>query len=216
MERVHEQFNAISKEVVNEFELADKQIFKASLRDEANFVILMKQKGEELMQEYNFIEQLRTCLKSKSEDPDQILNVLQTFIYKKDKQREQVKMEEDLRKQGITKLKIQRLTLKQLNLIHREFEFRAGKLRNFKALTVLLKQLAFFETFSPFEMNIILEKVNYLRVPAGTQIFRQDDLEDNMYVIVKGNVALETKQPKLGDLPLVFASVKDGERLGML
>jgi len=43
-----------------------------------------------------------------------------------------------MEKQGIKHLSIQRLSLKQTNLVKREFEFRTGKQRNVKGLAAVL------------------------------------------------------------------------------
>lgn len=41
-------------------------------------------------------------------------------------------------------------------------------------------------------------------VPARTKIFEQDYYEDNMYVIVKGRVAIEVMSPDSGNMPIVI------------
>ena len=47
-------------------------------------------------------------------------------------------------------------------------------------------------------------------------IFKQNDLEDFMYIIVKGRVACEMSSIESGNLPIVIQVLGDGEAFGQL
>jgi len=55
-----------------------------------------------------------------------------------------------------------------------------------------------------------------MRVPAKTIIFKQGDIGDRMYIILKGRVAVEKKTAEYGHLPVVEALLKDGDHFGEL
>ena len=63
---------------------------------------------------------------------------------------------------------------------------------------------------------LLIREAKYLRLPGLTSIFKQGDLEDNMYVIVKGRVACEMASPQYGNLPIVFQVLGDGENFGQI
>lgn len=80
----------------------------------------------------------------------------------------------------------------------------------------MLKHLKFFVRFSDSERRMIFEEAEYLSLPARTVIFNQGDEGDNMYVILKGRVAVEKKSIEYGNLPIIVALLKDGEHFGEL
>jgi CRP-like cAMP-binding protein len=53
-------------------------------------------------------------------------------------------------------------------------------------------------------------------VAGHTVIFRQGDVGDKLYLIVKGRVAVERQAPEYGNLPVVIATLGDGEQFGEL
>ena len=53
-------------------------------------------------------------------------------------------------------------------------------------------------------------------VPSNTVIYNKGDIEDNMYVIVKGKVAVQIIKEELGNLPLVISLLGDGDHFGQL
>lgn len=55
-----------------------------------------------------------------------------------------------------------------------------------------------------------------MRCPAGTVIFEEGDPENYQYVVVKGRISIEVKQPALGNVPIVISSLSDGQLFGVL
>jgi len=47
-------------------------------------------------------------------------------------------------------------------------------------------------------------------------IFRQGDIGDKLYVILKGRIAVEKQTKECGNLPVVVATLSDGEQFGEL
>ena len=60
------------------------------------------------------------------------------------------------------------------------------------------------------------EHAEYLSLPARTEIFKEGDEGDRMYVILKGRVAVEKLQYGPRNLPIIVALLKDGEHFGEL
>lgn len=109
-----------------------------------------------------------------------------------------------------------RLTVKQTNLIFKNFKYKVGKQRGLKDLAILLGRLEFMKPFNFVQRQMICQNTDYLRFPAGTTIFEEGDPENYQFVVVKGRVSLEVKQPMLGNVPLVISSVNDGQLFGVL
>lgn len=63
---------------------------------------------------------------------------------------------------------------------------------------------------------MVFLEAQYLSVPARTTIFKQGDIGDRMYVILKGRVAVEKTQKEQGNLPVVQALLNDGDHFGEL
>ena len=78
----------------------------------------------------------------------------------------------------------------------------------------MLGGLSWFASHTRKKRLIICEQAGYLQLPSNQIIFRQGDIEDNLYFVVKGRVALETRRPEIGDLPMVIALVSDGDTFG--
>lgn len=83
-------------------------------------------------------------------------------------------------------------------------------------LDLILRQLRFFARFTESQRRLVFEQAEYMRVPARTIIFKQGDIGDRMYIILKGRVAVEKKTAECGFLPVVQALLKDGDHFGEL
>jgi len=78
MERVHDQFKEVARELNNSLQADDKKIFNSNILDQASSVIHRAQHSDN--DSCQFIAQLKEVLNSKSDQPDQIINVLQKHI----------------------------------------------------------------------------------------------------------------------------------------
>lgn len=101
-------------------------------------------------------------------------------------------------------------------MIQIEFENVEGKKRSFKNLDLMLQHLKFFQRFNNDQRKMVFQEAQYLSVPARTTIFKQGDIGDKMYVIIKGRVAVEKTTKEQGNLPVVQAILTDGDHFGEL
>lgn len=109
-----------------------------------------------------------------------------------------------------------RLSQKRCALIKEEFDTFKGSARATKVLDALLKGLKFFARFNESDRRTVYEHAEYLSLPARTEIFKEGDEGDRMYVILKGRVAVEKLQYGPRNLPIIVALLKDGEHFGEL
>lgn len=199
----------------HEIKRMQRKIFQEDIRQE-DLVQLQKQnmqlsneKGNVVFEfKDTLVDQLREILKSNTTLPDHACNVLQLYLEDREKQKSN-----EIEKSS---KKIFRLKNQKLDLIKKEFEANHGSNRATQILIAMLKHLKFFVRFSDQDRTMILENAVYLRVPARTTIFLQDDEGENMYVILKGRVVVEKKSPESGNLPIVVAILKDGDHFGEL
>jgi CRP-like cAMP-binding protein len=103
-----------------------------------------------------------------------------------------------------------------MDMIQNEFVSLHGSKRSVKLLDLILKNLKFFTRFDEAQRRMVFEQAEYMRVPARTVIFKQGDIGDKMYIILKGRVAVEKRTPECGMLPVVEALLKDGDHFGEL
>jgi len=108
-----------------------------------------------------------------------------------------------------------RLSQKRCALIKEEFDTFKGSARATKVLDAL-KGLKFFARFNESDRRTVYEHAEYLSLPARTEIFKEGDDGDRMYVILKGRVAVEKLQYGPRNLPIIVALLKDGEHFGEL
>jgi CRP-like cAMP-binding protein len=62
----------------------------------------------------------------------------------------------------------------------------------------------------------VFKEAEFRSLPARTTIFKQGDIGDMMYVILKGRVAVEKTTVEQGNLPVVQALLNDGDHFGEL
>ena len=142
--------------------------------------------------------------------PEEVEKILEDYLKEREKYKdylENAELEQKCRK---------RLTYKQTNLIYKEFTYRVGNTRCIQVLEKMLGTLKYIKNYQLHERNMLIREAKYLRLPGLTSIFNQGDLEDNMYVIVKGRVACEMASPQYGNLPIVFQVLGDGENFGQI
>ncbi len=78
-----------------------------------------------------------------------------------------------------------------------------------KELTAALQSIPWFQELSPDHFNKIL-KISKLRtVEAGEDIFREGDIEDYLYVVLEGRVAIEIAVPGRGRVRIYTAEPMD-------
>ena len=131
---------------------------------------------------------MREILKSRTTLPDHIMSLLKLYIEEKEKIK-QLTIDKKNRQ-------TQRISVKKMRLIEREFSLLAGQ-RSIKHLDEHLRNLKFFIRHSEDDRKMIYECAKFINYPARTVIFNQGDEGDNMYVILKGRVAVELKQEDL-------------------
>ena len=204
----------LTRELTAEIDKEDKAIFKYSIADEI-LASQQTQQNDESSGNQKFLRQMRECLCSESEQPDQLLAILEYYHEDREKQRAQDQLSDRARrrKYAVTK---NRLTVKHTAMVQKEFTQKLGNSRCTRVLEKMLSGLSWFASHAHKERRIICEKAGYLQLPPRQIIFRQGDIEDNLYFIVKGRVALETRRPEIGDLPMVIALVSDGDTFGHL
>lgn len=196
----------------------ERRILKRKLKDE-DLTEYLQQQGnkkkntkqlDEFYKKDKVIEQLKDCLRDQIPDdrPDEILNILKNYLDEKKKQKE-------INSQ-IQSAKVKRLNTRQLDLIKDEFEKLKGSKRSVKIMELMLGGLKFFQRCTPEETQLILEEAKFERRPARSQIFDQGDVGDNMYVILKGRVAVQIRSQQISNLPRVVALLGDGVHFGEL
>ena len=189
-----------------ELKRTNKQIFQTSLKEE-DISHLKHKKQIQGTQNNALIGNLREILKSRATQPDHVINVLQLFVEERDKAR-QISLKSDSKK-------VARIGAHKMSLIRKEFEL-SGADRAISVLVALTKHLTFFMRFTEQECRMIYTMASFRNFQARTTIFNQGDEGDNMYVILKGSVAVEIKSPDIGNLPIIVALLKDGEHFGEL
>ena len=78
--------------------------------------------------------------------------------------------------------------------------------------TALIKHSKFFSCLNDAEAEELAKQARISTFSAGTQIFRQNDPADSIYLIHKGEVELAVRTP--GDDLLILSQLKTGEVLG--
>ena len=80
----------------------------------------------------------------------------------------------------------------------------------------VLRQLKFFKRFEPGVRQRVFEGSQLISLKGQTVIFNQGDIGDKLYVILKGRVAVQINAPEYGHLPVVVATLSDGDQFGEL
>ena len=80
----------------------------------------------------------------------------------------------------------------------------------------VLKQLKFFKRFDPIMRQKVYEQSQLISFKGHTVIFNQGDVGDKLYVILKGRVAVQINSQEYGHLPVVVATLSDGDQFGEL
>ena len=144
MKNVSERNDQITDELIHQLNQDDNLIWQYSLKD------LAIERDNQTMQEQiatrlgeRFIQQLKRALKSKSELPDQVLNILQDYHYDREKQRETKLSKENGQGQEAAK----RLSYKQTLLISREFQLKTGENRQIETLEQMLRINKYLNNF---------------------------------------------------------------------
>ena len=128
-----------------------------------------------------------------------MLNILQDYHYHRRKQREESSTK-DRESSHLQK----RLSHKQTQLLGKEFMTKFGDQRQISVLEEIFRHHKYMGSLSQTQREIVCREAGYMVVPARTKIFEQEFYEDNMYVIVKGRVAIELKSPDFGNMPIVI------------
>lgn len=55
----------------------------------------------------------------------------------------------------------------------------------------MLKNLKFFKAYTEEDRAVILRKAFYRQMKAQEYVFKQGDISDKMYIIIKGRVSVE-------------------------
>jgi CRP-like cAMP-binding protein len=80
----------------------------------------------------------------------------------------------------------------------------------------VIKQLKFFKRFDEETREKIYKNAELISLPGHTVIFNQGDIGDKLYVILKGRVAVQINSKEFGSLPVVIATLSDGDHFGEL
>ena len=62
----------------------------------------------------------------------------------------------------------------------------------------------------------IYKHAELIEIPPQTIIFNKGDLPDYMYIIIKGRISVESHTSQYSDVPVILATLKDGEAFGEL
>ena len=76
MQKVNTKIDVLTREMTAEIDKEDKVIFKYSIADEI-LASQQTQQNDENNENQKFLRQMRECLCSKSEQPDQLLAILE-------------------------------------------------------------------------------------------------------------------------------------------
>ena len=77
-------------------------------------------------------------------------------------------------------------------------------------MDLILGNLKFFLRFNEEQRKQVYENAEYCSLPARKVIFKQGDIGDKMYVILKGRVAVEKTSKETEYFPLVIAILENG------
>lgn len=161
-----------------------------------------------------FIAKMKNELASEHETPEQLEGILEEYVEDREKHKEDHHANRGDPEGRCKSRRTSRISERQTAKLWREFNHCQGKERDLEVLEQLLLGLSFMRTYGQKERLLICEYADYLSKKPGEVIYKQGELEDNVYVVVKGRVALEVSSARYGGLPLVMALVSDGESFG--
>ena len=186
--------------------------------------------------EDKMITRLRDALNRDEPAPDEVMNVLRTDAYEKEKLKLQLQYmnggEDDdqttkgdvfVRRKQIAGERVNRTEVRQdmryterhVEMIRSQLEQKPGD-RNYKVLDIMLRHLRFIKRHDPEVRQSIYRNADFVEFPAQSVIFRKGDEADYMYILLKGRVSVESNLSQYADIPLILATCKDGEAFGEL
>jgi CRP-like cAMP-binding protein len=111
--------------------------------------------------------------------------------------------------------KISKITEYSIQFIKKQF-LKPEDSRDYQLLDSIFKKLTFFQRF-PYHVRVSLLKKAMLECyENGTVIFKQGDTGDNMFVIVRGCVAIKKKSKDISEDEIYVNSLYDGAQFGEL
>jgi len=102
----------------------------------------------------------------------------------------------------------------QINLIEREYIYQKPDARNVEVLELMTKGLKSMQNYNFKQREVICKFANFKKVLPNEIIYREDDVQDCQYIILKGRLAFEKKQKSCSDMPIVISLITDGEGFG--
>lgn len=88
--------------------------------------------------------------------------------------------------------------------------------RNMKLMDKLIGNLKFLKRYNEDMRIKIYQHSELLSLPGQQIVFKQGDVGDKLYVILKGRIAVQINSSEYGNLPVVVATLNDGEQFGEL
>jgi len=197
MQELQHKFKKVSAIITLDLDREEQKIFNRRLKDEdlTEYKNLSKmdagpgtrsQDSSLLYQNDKVAQKLRENLTAEAREavtlPFDICNVLKAEIDQKKKLRRLLEQNQlNSRK---------RVDNRKLLMIRKEFNAVKGPLRSFAILDLILGGLKFLQRFSPEQRRAIYEHARIRSEPAQTTIFKQDEYGHEMYIIIKGRVAV--------------------------
>ena len=191
---------------------------------------------ENLGHEDKMITRLRDTLKSETTTPDEVINVLTSDKFEKEKLKLQLQyMNGGSDDEGSEKdthfVRRKQIALKRLNRMQSKQDMRFTERhiqqlkaqfvlpyleRNYKVLDIMLRHLRYIKRHETDVRQQIYRNAEYVEIPAQTIIFNKGDPADYMYIILKGRVSCVSTLANYSDIPIILATIKDGESFGEL
>lgn len=214
---LQEKFKEVSAAMTRELDREEEKLYNRRLKDEdlTEYRNASPAKGDVkstidssvIYQKDKVMQKLRDNLAPASREnvslPYDICNVLKAEIDQKKKMRRKMEQAQ------VTTMK--RIENRKMIMIRKEFETVPGPLRSFAILDLILAGLKFFQRFSLEQRRLIYQHAKIRTEPAQAVIFKQDDEGDEMYVILKGRVAVQQTSEESGNMPRVVYVKNDGE-----
>ena len=191
---------------------------------------------EQLGIEDKMITRLRDALNNDVTTPDEVINVLTTDNFEKEKvkltlqymnggsddetideekvfiRRKMIAPRNKNKKQETQEM---RYTERHIEQIRSQYTKKHSD-RNYKVLDVMMRHLRFIKRHDKDVRYQIFKHAEFIDLPARTEIFHKGDVADYMYIILKGRISCESNLSMYEDIPIILATCKDGEAVGEL
>lgn len=131
------------------------------------------------------------------------------------------KIEEDIASQQLeinkqpNNLESHNLTIQELDLVISEYKKPPDK-RNYEKIDKASQKLPFFKKFGKTVRYHLMRIASYTEYKTAEVIFRQGEMGEMMYIILRGSVSIEKIASEFGNKEIVVNSLYDGKPFGEL